>query len=269
MNNICKFPQLSFHAPLSTSCFVMESDSEVMKKHTPLKDHRILLVIQGQGVFNFNDCQFPFHTGSLFFGFKDEFFSVDQNSDTAYMYIDFSGGRAEELFHRFGIRNNNRCFDGYDGLIPLWRESLSHAHETAIDLSSESILLYTFSRLLSQSKEYNRPVGKILEFTEHNFTDPELSLSRIAEVLSYNPKYISHVFKKAMNLTYSEYLRDLRVKYAISLFNEGLDSVKNVALLSGFGDPLYFSNIFKKNIGISPKEYILSLSKSKERQQDQ
>lgn len=261
MNNICKFPQISFHDPLSTSCFVMESNNEVMKKIKELKDHRLLLVVQGHGVFKFNNRPFPFHTGNLFFGFKNEIFTVEQSEDTIYMYIDFSGGRAEELLHRFGINDNNRSFDGYDGLIPLWRESLSHARETTIDLSSESILLYTFSRLLSKKTECNGIIGKILEYTEQNFTDPELSLSKIAEKLSYNPKYISHLFKKSMNIAYSDYLRDTRIKYAISLFNEGLDSVKNVALLSGFGDPLYFSNIFKKNIGISPREYIASLTK--------
>ena len=43
---------------------------------------------------------------------------------------------------------------------------------------------------------------------------------------------------------------------AQSLFNEGLDSVKNVALLSGFSDPLYFSKVFKKRVGCAPTEYI-------------
>ena len=64
-----------------------------------------------------------------------------------------------------------------------------------------------------------------------------------------------------MGVTYSEYLRDLRIKYAVSLLNEGLDSIKNVALLSGFADPLYFSNIFKKTIGISPRKYALTVQK--------
>jgi AraC-like DNA-binding protein len=42
----------------------------------------------------------------------------------------------------------------------------------------------------------------------------------------------------------------------VSLLEHGIDSVKNVALLSGFSDPLYFSTVFKKDIGISPKEYM-------------
>jgi two-component system response regulator YesN len=63
-----------------------------------------------------------------------------------------------------------------------------------------------------------------------------------------------------MQVSYSEYLRSIRFKYSISLFELGLSSVKNVALLSGFTDPLYFSNAFKKEVGISPKEFIQRIS---------
>ena len=41
---------------------------------------------------------------------------------------------------------------------------------------------------------------------------------------------------------------------------EGLVSVKNIALLSGFRDPLYFSKVFAETEGISPKNYISDLN---------
>jgi AraC-like DNA-binding protein len=63
-------------------------------------------------------------------------------------------------------------------------------------------------------------------------------------------------------MNYSEYLRSVRLKYAITLLDHGIDSVKNVALLSGFSDPLYFSKVFKDSIGISPKGYIKNKIKS-------
>ena len=59
---------------------------------------------------------------------------------------------------------------------------------------------------------------------------------------------------------YADYLKTVRMKYAISLFENGLDSIKNVALLSGFTDPLYFSTVFKNKIGVPPKMYIKRFS---------
>ena len=261
MKNICKFPNPSLHSPLSVSCFVMETDIRTMNRTVSLKEHRMILVVQGQGDFIFNDQPFRCCSGTLLFGFETETFSVNQTLDAIYLYIDFGGGRADDLFRRFHIHKGNRIFDGYDGLIPLWRDSLSRANEDIVDLASESILLYSFSRLHSHAMQYRNVVSKILEISEENFNDPELSISKIADSLSYNSKYLSYVFKKAMGVTYSEYLRDLRIKYAVSLLNEGLDSIKNVALLSGFADPLYFSNIFKKTIGISPRKYALTVQK--------
>ena len=99
-------------------------------------------------------------------------------------------------------------------------------------------------------------VGEIVRITEESFHDPTLGIGPIAAALSYHPKYLSHLFKQRTGVGYSEYLRSVRLKYAITLFDRGIDSVKNVALLSGFSDPLYFSSVFKKSIGMSPREYI-------------
>ncbi|MBQ9131664.1 MAG: helix-turn-helix transcriptional regulator [Clostridia bacterium] len=131
-----------------------------------------------------------------------------------------------------------------------------------IDMVAESVLLYVFSRLSASVAAQNTTIQKIIDLTEQNFRNPELSVALIAKEIGYNPKYLSHFFKEKMNISYSEYLRSFRFKYAISIFELGISSVKNVAFLSGFSDPLYFSNAFKKAVGISPSEFIQNLSNS-------
>ena len=195
------------------------------------------------------------HTGDIIFCFSGEVFFAAKTQNCEYMYIDFDGVRATELFKRFGITAFNRVFSGFDGLIPFWHESLSRASAENIDLSSESILLYTFSRLSVDKPAGNPIINKIMEISEDNFKQADFSINIIADELGYNTKYLSHIFKEKTGVTYSEYLRDLRIKYAVLLFNHGLESVKNVAALSGFSDPLYFSTVFKKCIGVTPKEY--------------
>ena len=116
-------------------------------------------------------------------------------------------------------------------------------------------LLYAFSRLSSASPTQNSLVRQIIEKTETRFSDSELSISLLAKELGYNTKYLSHLFKRSTGKGYAEYLQTVRIKFAVSLFDYGLDSVKNAALLSGFSDPFYFSTVFKKLVGVSPKEY--------------
>lgn len=253
--NICKIIPSAWESRLAVSSFILESDEATMAQTVELDSHRAILVFEGEGWLRFNDEAVEVVSGCLVFGFCGERFVVEPKTPMQYLYISFSGARAEELFRRFGIAPKMRAFTGYDGLIPLWRESLSRASALTVDLAAESMLLYTFSRFSVSETEYGGLVGQMVEISEEQFSDPTLSVNTLAQTLGYNAKYISHIFKEKMGMGYSEYLRSLRIKYAVSLFDHGINSVKNVALLSGFTAPLYFSTVFKKALGISPTDY--------------
>ena len=95
--------------------------------------------------------------------------------------------------------------------------------------------------------------------TDEKFTNADFSLSYLASQLGYDAKYLSFLFKKKKGITFTQYLRDLRLRHAIFLMEQGVANVKNTAILSGFDDALYFSRIFKQYTGHSPKEYIENL----------
>ena len=44
-------------------------------------------------------------------------------------------------------------------------------------------------------------------------------------------------------MTFSDYVKNIRIRHAVFLIEQGVRVVKNVALLSGFSDPLYFSHL--------------------------
>ncbi len=254
--NICKFVPPTYHDDLHVTCFVYESNPAVMKTPSVLKTHALLLFTKGNGTAVCGGMRTPFSGGTLLFCFKGETLYSEFDDICEYMYITFDGTRADALFNRFHIRRETRCFTGLDGLLPLWKESLSRASDETIDLAAESILLYTFSRLFENCNPQNELIDRIITLSEARFTDTALSLSTVADELGYNAKYLSHLFKKRTGTPYAEYLRTLRIRYAVSLMDSGLDSVKNVALLSGFSDPLYFSTVFKQVIGLPPRDYL-------------
>lgn len=252
---MCKFIETSCHEALEMQNFVFETERRVMEHVQYLSHHRAILVTDGEGELHLNGEIYPLAHGTLVFCFAGEHFFVSSKQNVEYIYVSFSGARADALFRRFAITTKNRLFAEQDGCIPLWRESLLRASEETTDLAAESVLLYTFSHLKVEKVEKDELLQKITELSEENFNDPTLSLAVLADELNYNAKYLSHFFKEKMKTSYTEYLRMLRLKYAVSLLEHGLDSVKNVAILSGFSDPLYFSTVFKKSIGCSPKEY--------------
>lgn len=255
--NICKFYTPSLADPISIHCFVFESSPEKISHFSPaLGRNRMLLITQGSGAFSVNNSRINYTMGSLIFVFCGENVSLIENNDSNYIYVDFSGYRAEELLRRFGIHMGNRFFDGFGAMIPLWKECLLRASPETIDLAAESVLLHTLSRMRNDRSAENETISSIIHIVETQFNDHELSIASIGQQLSYHPKYLSHLFKKEMGIGFSEYLRDKRIDYARTLFDHGLDSIKNVAILSGYNDPLYFSNVFKKVTGLSPTQYL-------------
>ena len=253
--NICKFVEQSSIEKLEVYNFIYETSPDVMKNEYKLSKNRMILIKQGEGSVIIDGDAYNFTPGNLIFVFEEEILKFVPSENTEYMYIDFAGSRADVLFSKFCINKINRKFQGFDGIIPLWHDSILRASEVNLDLVSEGLLLYTLSRIPAESEEKNTIINKILEITEENFTDSSLSLSSLAGEISYNSKYISHLFKEKIGISYSEHLRNLRIKYAVSLLEHGIDSVKNLAILSGFTDPLYFSTVFKKTVGVSPKDY--------------
>lgn len=258
--NVCKIPNSNASNDLSIFCFVLETEKNIMLQKKVLPHHRMILIVQGEGEFLLDDSSYAFSAGSLIFGFEGEPFCLLKGENVHYLYIDFSGARAEFLFHRFGIYPHTRKSENCNALIPFCKDALLSTQQENIDMVAESVLLYVFSRFSVNRSLQNNTIQKILDFTEENFQNPNLSIALIAKEIGYNSKYLSHFFKERMNISYSEYLRSYRFKYSISLFELGISSIKNVAFLSGFSDPLYFSNSFKKTIGISPTEFIAKIS---------
>ena len=253
--NICKFVSPKDQGQLITTHFIYERNTPYMNNPGMLDTHTLYLVCNGSGIFKINEKSWPIGVGTVFFSFADVPFSFESGQDLEFFYISFRGSRAEELFRRFGITQANCVFEGFEGLLPHWRDSFVRANDENTDLLSESLLYYTFSRLKKNNHPSSDLVTFVLSYLDEHFTESTLSLSEIADVAGYHTKYLSSTFKKQFGMGISEYLRVLRIRYAITLIENGVTSVKNVAALSGFSDPLYFSKVFTEMIGTSPSQY--------------
>lgn len=260
--NICKFVTSKDRGQLIATNFIFESKVPHSGQYLTQQTHVLYLVSSGEGLLRTGGQCYRILPGTVFFSFADITFSIENTRQLQYFYIHFQGGRAEELFQRFGITPRYCVFEGYEGLLPLWQDSLVRANEENIDLFSESLLLYTFSKLKKSEKAGSDLVSFVLTYMEAHFTESSLSLSKVAQEAGYHEKYLSYVFKKQFGMGFSDYLRLLRIKYAVTLIESGVTSVKNVAYLSGFSDPPYFSKVFAKVVGVSPRQYCKGDSRS-------
>jgi AraC-like DNA-binding protein/mannose-6-phosphate isomerase-like protein (cupin superfamily) len=255
--NICKF---NFTRSSDLICLNFIKETKNTQCHDlQAKENAVFLVERGSGCFIRNGAEQKIGVGSLFFVCAADRFSVRSEDSLEYFYITFGGRRAEELCLRFGLASFG-VFDEAACLLPFWKECHAAATEENIDILCESVLLYSLAKLPPSAKERVDAVSQIVSITQERFTERALSLPQIAKEIGYAPKYLSALFKKKKGISYTQYLRDLRLRHAVFLMERGVVSIKNIALLSGFGDALYFSKVFSDVMGISPKTYIKNLA---------
>ena len=255
--NICKFVTYQNTEKITTTNFVLECNTSYEKKMHLRKNHMMCLVTGGTGRFCCELYEKELKKGDMFFLFSGSISGILNTGNLQYMYVSFSGLRSDELFRRFGISPGCSVFTDYQELIPFWQNCLSKANEKNLDLISESVLMYSFSQMSAEKNDSEHHlIGDILKHVEDHFSDFGISLSKTAQVLGYNEKYVSRVFKKSMGMSFSEYLKNVRLQHSIFLIDQGITAVKNIAFLCGYQDPLYFSNVFKKAVGTSPSDFI-------------
>ncbi len=258
--NICLFtPQQTAFETIHTVNFVLETNETAAK--TSLSTYRINYVAQGEAVLRFNNQEFHLYRGDVFFGFPAKPYRIEPTKDFQYMYISFLGARANYLIDKFRINDKNFLFRGFKELYSIWNNAI-RMDASVTNLRSESVLLYTFSSLATKyypsqnlNKE-NKTANAIKQYVDKNYLSKEFSLQTTANAFSYSPKYISALFKRTFHSGVTEYVTTLRIQYACNLIQQGLTSIKNIASLCGFKDPLYFTKVFKKKTGTTPKLWI-------------
>ncbi|REH47513.1 AraC-like DNA-binding protein [Tenacibaculum gallaicum] len=110
-------------------------------------------------------------------------------------------------------------------------------------------------------------IMKGLETFEKNtdFLDSKINLQLLADRLDTNTSYLSKVINQYKNTSFSNYVNQLRIKYAIEkLKNDTLwrkYTIKAIAQEVGFKNAESFSKAFFKHTGLKPSYFIKELVK--------
>lgn len=266
MNAICRFiPSTRTSENIHIINFVREEHLAAMSYPKTNPVYRIYYVVNGTGEIQCECERHAVKKGDIFFIFPATSYDIIACEAFEYMYISFVGSRANLEMERIGVNKKNFVFEDYLELYSLWTEGISQSSEM-IDLTSESILLYSFlkigSRTIYKEKETIQSVsmnnGSLLKkYIDDHLSDPDLSLEKMSEHFSYSPNYISSLFKKYFRIGFAEYIKEMRINHACSLIESGHTSVAYLAEMCGFNDALYFSKVFKQKVGMPPKKYIV------------
>lgn len=97
-------------------------------------------------------------------------------------------------------------------------------------------------------------INEVLEYIRLNNLEP-LTVEQIAKQFSYNPDYLSLLFKQKNNIGLKEYLNHIRIHSAKTLLLTSNYSVKEIAAILHFSSPQNFISFFKYHEKSSPQRY--------------
>ncbi|WP_047245503.1 two-component regulator propeller domain-containing protein [Maribacter thermophilus] len=121
-------------------------------------------------------------------------------------------------------------------------------------------LMFQNAKILEPSKVTATSVDekllhKLKQTIEDNIQDQNLTLEMLATEVGVSRAQLFRKVKALTGLTPNNFIKSIRLKYAVLLLEEDKFQISEIAFLSGFKEPSYFSRCFKEAYGCSPKEY--------------
>lgn len=97
-------------------------------------------------------------------------------------------------------------------------------------------------------------ISKTVKYVSDNYMH-RITLEDTARKIFVSPSYLSRVFSAEMNMSFTEFVSEMRVQKSCLLLRSDNLSISEIASLVGFSDQSYFNKVFKKKIGVTPKQY--------------
>ncbi len=98
-------------------------------------------------------------------------------------------------------------------------------------------------------------VQRMQDYIEKNKAE-EISLSDLAQASLFSPWYAYRLFRNALGLTPTEYIRKYRLTQAASKLCSGEIKVIDAAYNAGFTNVDTFTRAFYREFGLNPSEYM-------------
>lgn len=150
-------------------------------------------------------------------------------------------------------RNTERLSATFKRILELWNSKpAGYKHlGSAIFCEVFAILYGEFGHISAYDKRIHSSVKYITE----NYSDPEISVKRAAEVSGMSEVYFRKLFKENFGSSPKKYIIDLRIKQAVNLIGSGYFTLSEISEMCGFSDSKYFSTEFRRVTGVSPSKY--------------
>ena len=104
---------------------------------------------------------------------------------------------------------------------------------------------------LNQTSKY---LTQILDYIHEHYNE-KISFKELAKTIGISNFYLSHMFKRHLNISAYDYLKRLRLENSRKMLIETTKNINRIASDTGYENSTNFSKAFRKEYGISPLQY--------------
>ena len=118
----------------------------------------------------------------------------------------------------------------------------------------------------TQEEDYSAYSGVVEEMIKVIQVDygKHLSLDNFADKYKFSVQYLSNLFSRETGMTFSNYVKKVRMEKAKELIRTTDYKIYEIACLVGYPDQKYFSKVFREYCDVNPKQYALQSNLKKE-----
>lgn len=176
--------------------------------------------------------------------------NCEQDGDYPLINFHCEAPLNNQQFAVFKISNPQYFLQTYSRIKRLRLNNQNYSYTRAMSLFYEIL-----SQLMIPSSVRNPLISTAVAYMEHHYTDPELTIERIAAEINVSVGYFRRIFKAEFASSPKQYIQNARITKEL-LTGASYPSISEIACACGFTNLYHFDRTFKAHTGYSPTEYL-------------
>lgn len=120
----------------------------------------------------------------------------------------------------------------------------------------DKIAVYICKEMNQKKRNKNNHLcHKLMKYLQKEFTNPELSLEKLADYFNLSVPYASRFIKEQTGYTFTQIIWEMRMKECKRLLLDTSIPIKDIVAQIGYYDVANFTRKFKKSVGVTPGQY--------------
>lgn len=230
--------------------------------------YELYYVMEGNISFTLDNIKYEVASGTLIFIAPDCVHNVIYNNDNikrSLMYFTkdyispLLAGKMKLIYanpiYVLEAAENEYMFAIIQKLVSEYKHPDEFSYELCKNLIYEMLLYFVRGNHQGEDNEKNDLIlDGAKRYIELHYSE-QIALEDLSEYTGVSTSHLSRKFRHVLNLTVSDYIRNVRIEHAKILLAETDYSIMKISEMCGYNEYTYFSYVFNKTVKTSPLKY--------------